>query len=61
MKTKKLSQFFFRLFDFMGDDVNNPFVPFQINYIQKDAPFDEFTPLDPYTAKCSEPFNVRKF
>jgi hypothetical protein len=45
----------------MGDDVNNPFVPFQINYIQKDAPFDEFTPLDPYTAKCSEPFNVRKF
>lgn len=45
----------------MGDDVNNPFVPFQINYIQTDEPFEDITPLDPYTATCSESFNVRYF
>jgi len=47
------------MFDFLGDHTNNPYVPFQINYIQTDSPFEEITPLDPYTARCNMPFDVR--
>ncbi|XP_059489962.1 NPC intracellular cholesterol transporter 1 homolog 1b-like [Neocloeon triangulifer] len=46
-----------RMFDFLGDHTNNPYVPFQMNYIPTEEPFDEYTPLDPYTTRCSEPFN----
>ncbi|XP_065341040.1 NPC intracellular cholesterol transporter 1 homolog 1b-like [Cloeon dipterum] len=46
-----------RMFDFLGDHTNNPFVPFQINYLPMDEPEGEYVPLDPYTARCSEAFS----
>ncbi|KAL4714887.1 hypothetical protein ACJJTC_012559 [Scirpophaga incertulas] len=45
-----------RWFDFMGDG-QNPFVPFQINYLSGDDPVDGFTPYNPPTRPCNVGLN----
>lgn len=46
-----------RWFTFMGD-ANNPYVPFQINYIGTDAKVGPFSPMDPEVTPCSKALNV---
>lgn len=43
-------------FAFMGhyDPMANPFVPFQIDYINTSVPVDVYTPLNPYVYSCGE-------
>ncbi|XP_015594576.1 NPC intracellular cholesterol transporter 1 isoform X2 [Cephus cinctus] len=48
----------FKWFRYMGDAANNIYVPFQINYIETDAPLNGFTPMDPTITPCSKPLNA---
>lgn len=48
-------------FGFMGDQASNPYVPFQITYVQHEnssSIIDGYTPLDPETTPCNEKLNV---
>lgn len=47
-----------RWFDFMGDIVNNPYTPFQINYKNTSVPVGSYTPIDPGTTPCSVALSV---
>ncbi|XP_074113620.1 Niemann-Pick type C-1a isoform X4 [Cotesia typhae] len=47
-----------RWFTFMGD-ANNPYVPFQINYIGTDAKVGPFSPMDPEVTPCSKALNEK--
>lgn len=40
-------------FSYMGD-TNNPFVPFQINYLVSEVPVGGFKPLDPLVTPCNK-------
>ncbi|KAL3273722.1 hypothetical protein HHI36_015151 [Cryptolaemus montrouzieri] len=45
----------YRWFEFMGmAGPNNPFIPFQINYIVTEEPIKEFIPLNPPIIPCSK-------
>lgn len=44
-------------FHYMGD-ANNPYVPFQITYINTDEPVGPFIPVDPTVTPCSKALNV---
>ncbi|CAD6997873.1 unnamed protein product [Ceratitis capitata] len=47
-------------FGFMGDQASNPYVPFQITYVQHEnssSIIDGYTPLDPETTPCNEKLN----
>ncbi|KAG5682988.1 hypothetical protein PVAND_012302 [Polypedilum vanderplanki] len=46
-----------RWFGYMGDAVNNPFVPFQINYLPQDSSSrnDDIKPLDSKVVPCNQP------
>ncbi len=52
-----------RWFEYMGDHANNPFVPFQINYLPRKSPDvqDEMKPLNLKVIPCSQPINVSFF
>lgn len=45
-------------FHYMGDAATNPYVPFQITYMNTDVPVKSFEPLDPQVTPCSKPLNV---
>ncbi|XP_017879991.1 NPC intracellular cholesterol transporter 1 isoform X2 [Ceratina calcarata] len=45
-----------RWFHYMGD-ATNPYVPFQITYINTDEPVGPFTPVDPTVTPCSKALN----
>lgn len=45
-------------FHFMGD-ATNPYVPFQITYVNTDEVIDVFTPLDPPITPCNKALSVR--
>ncbi|XP_044592078.1 NPC intracellular cholesterol transporter 1 isoform X2 [Cotesia glomerata] len=47
-----------RWFTFMGDS-NNPYVPFQINYIGTDGKVGPFSPMDPEVTPCSKALNEK--
>lgn len=49
-----------RWFTYMGDMVDNPYVPFQINYKNVSAPVGPFTPLDPGITPCSASLSVSR-
>jgi Niemann-Pick C1 protein len=44
-------------FHSMGD-INNPFVPFQIDYIASDKPVGKYIPMDPEVTPCNKALNV---
>lgn len=41
----------------MGDS-ENPFVPFQIDYVASEKPVGNYTPLSPEITPCNKPVNV---
>ncbi|GLV34537.1 Niemann-Pick type C-1a [Carabus blaptoides fortunei] len=43
-----------RWFTYMGDASGNPYVPFQINYLNTSEPVEEFHPLDPKVIPCNQ-------
>lgn len=49
-------------FKYMGDAENNPYVPFQINYVAQNNSelVNGYIPLDPKVTPCSEALDVRK-
>jgi Niemann-Pick C1 protein len=47
-----------RWFDFMGDAAENPYVPFQINYVPTEVATADIDPLDPLVVPCSQSINV---
>lgn len=49
-----------RFFQNLGN-ADNPFVPFQIDYVASEAPVDRFTPNDPQVVPCNRPVNVSIF
>ena len=50
--------FSFRWFTYMGEAKDNPFVPFQITYIETNKTIDKFVPLNPSITPCSKGISV---
>jgi hypothetical protein len=42
----------------MGEAEGNPFVPFQITYIETDKPIEKYVPMNPSVTPCSKGISV---
>jgi hypothetical protein len=47
-----------RWFTYMGEAEGNPFVPFQITYIETDKPIGKYVPMNPSITPCSRGISV---